>query len=157
MNRIRLFLVFLALMVLCSCLGVLAEETEAEIDHHARAELAFSRARRFFNEVSEAAEGTLQRSASAAASGAADAASAAKNRHIADAINSANRSKLDALLAAASINAHKDIDRAVRRFDAQVAELEAAPEDQKPQQLARVAERLTAIARALRDATTNDD
>lgn len=123
-----------------------------EPDGYAVAASQFARASGYFTEIVGIAEGSVQKGAQSAAGNASAAANAARSLDAAGAISCASRAKLDAVLAAASVNTHKDIDAAVLRFDGQVAAYESAPAEEKPAQLAQAAAQFAALARALRDA-----
>lgn len=159
MNRNRPVAALLLVLLLCAYTLAFSEgmEVDTVIDYHARAVSAFVRAGKLFYDASMASQGTLHKSAAAASDGAEHAANAVIDKNITGAVAFANRAKLDAVLAAAAIHAHNDIDAAIRRFDEQMAELERSPAVKRPELLAKAAERLAAIARVLRDAAIRGD
>lgn len=147
MKKRGAMLLVIATIVL-ACLAAYAEDGESA----SRAASQFSKARSYFSEIADLMEGSVQKSAGSAAGSAGSAASAAEGGDFAGACSSANRAKLDAVIAAAAVNAHNAVDDAVRSFDAQVSAFESASAEGQAEALVKVAEKLAGLARALRDA-----
>lgn len=125
-------------------------------DQYGKARAAFLKAKDIFSAIADISEGSLRKNAASAAAAAQDAANAAELHEAKTAAEVAGRAKLDAMLAAATILSHTEVDKAVKGFDTQLSAFAGAPEDQRPEQLAKVAAKLVAVANALQKTVAGD-